>query len=436
MLPSSRLILMVLAVVPVFLAGALVDALAGAGVIYLLALGAYAVLDVIALPRRRSFRVRRIVPRRASLGVPTPLGVEVRNGSRRQVEVSLADDLPDGLEEADRPRPVVIGPGQIRTLTYRLLARRRGRHPLGPIDVRVLPALGLFHRQFRIDVPAEVHVFPDLVNVKRYDLLVRRGLSREPGLARIRRLSQGGEFESLRLYAPGDEMGHVDWKATARRCQLHVRTYQPQRQQSVLAALDVGRATAGEFEGLSRLDYLVNAVLMLAYACLRQGDWFSLVAFSDRIESYLPPLRRVQSLERVARALYELEPRLVESDYGAACRFLGLKSRKRSLLCLMTDVIDRDASQVILAHMARFARRHLPLAVTLANPEVIAVADRPLALAPDPYSKAMALDVLAARREALAEMRRSGVDVLDVGPRQLTPELITRYLTIKWTRRL
>lgn len=231
-------------------------------------------------------------------------------------------------------------------------------------------------------------------------------------------------------------MARIDWKATARRGQLFVRNYQPHRQQSVLVALDVGRATAGEFEGLSRLDYLVNAAMLLSYVCLRQGDWFSLVAFSDRIESYLPPIRRLGNIDRVARALYELQPRLVESDYAAACRFMGLKNRKRSLICLMTNVVDRHASGVILAYMARFARHHLPLAVTLANPAVTAVAEQPIAESRDPYSKAAALDVVMARSEALTEMRRNGVDVLDVTPKQLTPELINRYLTIKWTRRL
>jgi uncharacterized protein (DUF58 family) len=231
-------------------------------------------------------------------------------------------------------------------------------------------------------------------------------------------------------------MSHVDWKATAKMGRLIVRDYQVERKQSVMVAIDVGRATAGEFEGFSRLDYLVNAALMLAYVSLRQGDWFSLVAFSDRIESYLPPVRRVESIDRVARTLYHLEPRLVESDYAAACRFMGLKNRKRSLLVLMTDVIDREASAVIIAYLARFARSHLPLAVTLADAEVRGVAAQSLASRPDPYGKAAALDVLVAREEALQAMRRRGVDVLDVPPRALTPQLIHRYLSIKATRRL
>ena len=175
---------------------------------------------------------------------------------------------------------------------------------------------------------------------------------------------------------------------------------------------------------------------MLAFVALRQNDWFSMIAFSDRIESYLPPVNGIKNIDRVARALFELQPRLVESDYGAACRFLGLKNRKRSLLCMMTDVVDSDASNVIIAYMSRFARYHLPLAITLSNPEILHVAERPLGECEDLYSKAVALDTLAAREKALLVMRQKGISVLDVPPTRLTPELINRYTMIKSMHKL
>ena len=436
MLPSVRLIVMVLGAAPIFLAGAVYEPLVGVAVIYVAVLVLYGAVDAILLPRRRQIAIERIVPERVSLGVPTRVRLEIRNGTRRPVTIRVAEDVSPPLEVRPVECVATFEPGQRRTLTYRLIARQRGRHELARLDVRVLPARGLFYRQFRMHQPSGVDVFPNLVNLRRYELLIRRGASDEQGRARVGRVTHGGEFESLRLYTPGDDLSRVAWKATAKRGQLVVKNYQPERQQSVLVAMDVGRATAGEFEGTSRLDYLVNAVLMLAYVVLRKGDWFSLVAFSDRIESYLPPVRRVKQIERVARALYELQPRLVEADYGAACRWLNLKNRKRSLICLMTDVIDRDSSAVVLGYLARFVRYHLPLVVTLANPEVRGVAGAPLHHCPDRYAKAAALDVLAAREQALTAMRHLGVGVLDVPPPALTPELINRYVRIKSAGRL
>ena len=427
---------MVMAAAPIFLAGSFYEPFQAVGAIYVLILGAFMLLDALMLPRRSRIRIERIVPQRISLSVPARIAFNVFNGAQRRAEIRLAEDLPEGFTALPCECAGTFGPGAEGTLEYRLTARRRGRYALSALDVRVLPAFGLFARQFRLNLPSPLDVYPNLVNTRRYELQLRRGLQSDQGVARMRQIGQGTEFESLRHYSAGDGMARVDWKATARRSTLIVRNYEPERHQSLLVAIDVGRATAGEFLGISRLDYFINAAVMLAYAALRQGDWFSLVAFSDRIESYLPPVRRLQSMERVARALYELEPRLVEADYGAACRFMGLKQRKRSLICLMTDVIDREASSVIIAYMARFARVHLPLAVTLADPEVREIAREPLSTCADVFSKAVALDALDAREEALMRMRAMGVSVLEANPGDLITEVLRRYLQIKAGRRL
>ena len=431
MLPSLRLIIMVIAAAPLFLAGTIDDVFVGIGLLYVIVLTLYTIFDALALPWRQKISIKRIMPERISLNVPTRIIFEVQNFCRRRVQIQLAEDAPETMDAIPAGCQAIFESGQRKNLEYLLTAHQRGRYNLSDVYVRVLPAMGLLYRQFKVRIPMELHVFPNLVNLSRYELLARRGLSYDQGLARLRQIGQGSEFESLRHYVSGDEMSRVDWKATAKQAKLIIKNYEPERQQSILVAIDVGRATAGQFGGLSRVDYLVNATLMLAYVALRQKDWFSMVAFSNEIESYLPPVNGLKNIDRVARSLFELQPRLVESDYGEACRFLGLKSRKRSLLCMMTDVVDRDASNVIIAYMARFAHYHLPLAITLSNPEIRQVAEEPLERCKDPYSKAVALDALAAREEALLSMRQKGISVLDVPPNRLTPELINRYTMIK-----
>jgi len=436
MLPSPRLIILVMAAAPLFLAGTMYEGAMAIGVLYLIVLACCICLDALLLPRRRHIAVKRHIAERISVGYPTAMRFTVENHTRRSVRIQLVQDSPPEIDVQPPQCEATLRPGQTAELECRLTAHQRGTHRPGRVFVRVLPGTGLLYRQFSLDLPDEIQVFPNLMSVQRSELLARRGASYEQGLARLRHIGQGYEFESLRRYVRGDEINRVEWKVTARRADLIVKNFQPERQQSIIVAIDVGRATAGEFEGLSRVDYLVNATLMLACIALRQRDHFSLVAFSDRIESYLPPVSGVKNIERVAKALFQLQPRLVESDYGAACRFLGLKNRKRSLLCMMTDVIDRQASDVFIAYMARFARYHLPLAVTLADPQVQQAAHQPLEMCADPYAKAVALDILAARGEALIAMRRKGVSVLDVPPKRLTPELINRYTMIKATRRL
>jgi uncharacterized protein (DUF58 family) len=436
MLPSRRFILMVLAASPLLLAGVFDSVFTGLGVIYLLFVVFYALVDILLLPRRGQFQIRRLMPEQISIGEPVRVRLFIRSQTRRPVEVNLAEQLDEDIASEPAVCTAVLGPRAEGELEYRLVIRRRGRYALNRIDVRLLPRMGLFYRQFTLSLPAWVKVVPNLVNIKRYELRLRKGVPFDYGRTRIRQGGQGYEFESMRFYTPGDDISRINWKTTAKRSRLVVKNFEPERQQSVLAVLDVGRATAGEFAGMSRLDYFINAALMLAYVSLRQGDWFSLVAFSDRIESYLPPVRHVGHIQRVTQALYELQPRLVESDYSSACRFLNLKHRKRSLLCLMTDVIDRQANDDIIGYLARFRRRHLPLCITLKDSELQTLAEGPLALCKDYAVRAAALDVLSAREEALQAMRHHGVLILNTEPKQLTPHLIDRYLDIKRRRQL
>ncbi len=431
MLPSLRLILLILSAAPLFLAGTIYDFFTGIGVIYVIFLIIYTSFDALILPRKHKILIKRIVPARISIGFPTRIEFEVQNKCRRLMEVFLAEDIPSTMDISPDICKVILGPGEKKRVEYRLTAHKRGKYELSNVYVRILPSMGLLYRQFKAQLPDTVQVFPNLMNLRKYELLVRRGLDYNQGMIKIKQIGQGSEFESLRHYVSGDEISRIEWKATAKQAKLIVKNYEPEKQQNIIVAIDTGRATAGEFEGLSRVDYLVNATLMLAYAALRQNDWFSMIAFSDKIESYLPPVNGIKNIDRVARALYELQPNLVESDYSAACRFLGLKNRKRSLLCMMTDVVDRHASNEIIAYMSRFGRYHLPLAVTLSNPEIRRAAEIPLVECDDPYSKAAALDAISAREEALILMRRKGVSVLDVSPNHLTPELINRYTLIK-----
>jgi uncharacterized protein (DUF58 family) len=368
--------------------------------------------------------------------VPARITIEVENLSSRRLEVTLAEHISENMTISPPCLKTILPARQRVTLEYRLTICTRGRFVLKRFDVRLLPAMGVLYRQFTVEQPAELHVFPNLVNIERHKLLLRQGVSQEQGWARLHGIGVGSEFENLRHYVLGDDVSKIDWKASAKKDALVVKNYEPERRQSVVVLLDVGRATSGEFEGLSRVDYLINAALMLAHVTLRQKDHFSFMAFSDRIESYLPPIQGTANIERVAQALYHLQPRLVESDYDLACRFITQKHRKRSLFCMMTDVLDSQASGILLSHMNHIRKHHLPLLVALDNPEISRLCQAPLRDTESLHTKAVAIDVTMARQEALARMRHRGISILDVVPGRLTTELINRYVQIKYRRLL
>ncbi len=238
-------------------------------------------------------------------------------------------------------------------------------------------------------------------------------------------------FESLRDYVPDDEFRRIDWKATARRHRPVSRQYETERSQSVIVMLDAGRMMSAELEGMSKLDYAINAALMLGYAAVLRDDRVGLLVFSDVVKSYLPAAKGRHQLSKIVDELYGIEPELLEPDYGAAFRTLSLRNKRRSLVVVFTDLIDVDASEAILTYTSSLYPRHLPLCVTLQDSTLTAVAEQVPAEVGDVFEKAVAQRVLADREEALLWLRRRGVLVLDVPPAHISVEVVNRYLELK-----
>ena len=429
-LPTRKLLVLLLLPALVFLVwrdtGGLLLGLALDAAIALLVL-----LDLLLSPQLGTLEIERVLPAFLSLDAWNAAGWDVRNGSGRPLAVALTDDVPEGLAVEPRVVRGLLLPRGRASLRYEARPRARGHYEFGDIHVRCATQLGLLIRQKRIGMRTPVKVYPNVQNLRRYEMALQRHRVQALGLRRAAQRGKGYLFESLRDYLPGDEMRDVAWKATARRGKLIVREYGAERSQNILVMLDCGRLMTTQADGVSRLDYAINATILLTYAAMKEGDSLGLLGFSDQIETYVPPTRGQGALRRVNEALYRLEARLRESDYDRACRFLALRHRKRSLIVIFTDVIDRVASGTLLAHVGRFARRHRPLCVTLQSREL----ERQVAAVPstpdDCYVKAVAIQTREGRRLALERMRADGVDVLDVDPHELTPAVLSRYLALK-----
>ncbi len=401
-----------------------------------LALLALVAFDALLTPHPHQLQVERVLPAFLSLGGRNLVGWDVRNNSRTTVRLTLADDVPASIVREPARVTGVLGPRTHAELRYHVRPTRRGHHEFLDTWLRYESPLGLLLRQHRIHVRSHVKVYPNVANLGRYELALRRNRAAELGLRAAQQRGRGRQFASLREYVVGDDWSDIAWKATARRGRLVTRDYEVERNQNILVLLDCGRLMTTEVDGVARLDYAINATLLLTYVAMKQGDAIGLLAFDERIQSYVPPARGRGALRRLNEALYRLEPTLTEPDYDRACRFLALRYRKRSLIVIFTDVIDRAASAALLAHTARFARQHLPLCVVFRNLEVEALARARVHEAADCFTKTVACESLERRAAALAHMRRHGVDVLECAPRLLTPSVINHYLRLKQDRRL
>src|SRR6266700_2428637 len=406
-----------------------------------LALAAAVWLDGLLAPQagprpRHLVAVREATPA-FSVGRPGEVTYRWRNDAPRPARLRLREVRPDLLGGAQPPRWIdVPARGEARE-TVPVNPARRGRQRGGGFVLDSVGPLGLGLRRERIALPWEVAVYPPLVTVRLQASLARAQRRREQGNTPLRRLGEGRLFESLRDWVPGDDLRHIDWKATGRRGKVITRQFEAERRQHVLLVLDLGRLLTAEIAGgVSRLEYVVRAALELAYAAVQHDDNVGVMAFADGVQHFVAPQRGRLALKRVLDVLARVEPQLVEPDYPGAFRYLAARNRKRALTVLFTDVIDRFASDALVANIASLRPRHLPLAVTLRNPELDAVA----ALRPDApsgaFRKAAAEELLRARDEALGHMRRAGVLVLDVPPQRAAQAVVAKYLELKRRGRL
>jgi len=358
------------------------------------------------------------------------------NKTTRRARLRVREVRPDLLGGLQPPRALLVPPRARAADTVPVVPRHRGRERAGSLMVDSTGPLGLGVRRVRVDLPWDASVYPPLVAVRLRASLAQAMRRREQGARPLRQLGEGRLFESLREWVPGDDLRHIDWKATARRRKVITRQYEVERRQHVMLVLDLGRLMTEEAAGVARLDHVVQAALELAYAAAQHDDNVGIMTFARGVQHFVAPQRGRVGVKRVLDVLAVVEPQLVEPDYPGAFRYLAARNRKRALTVLFTDVIDRFASEAVVANVASLRPRHLPLAVTLRNPELDSVAMARPTVAREAFRKAAAEELLHAREEALGYMRRAGVIVVDVPPARAAQAVVTRYLELKRRGRL
>jgi len=238
-------------------------------------------------------------------------------------------------------------------------------------------------------------------------------------------------FAGLRDYVRGDDVRRVSWSATARRDRPVVVEVEAERGQQVMIALDCGRLMTAPAGDLDKLDHAVNAALMLAWVAQAFGDRVGMMTFDDRVTGFIKPERGAAQLRRITEALYSVKSEYVEPDFGHAMTHLALRVGRRSMVVLLTDVQDPEASRELVAHALRLAARHLVLVVAMSDPSVLSARDGPINSTNRAYEWAAAEEFVSSRRESFELLRRGGVLGLDVVAGKLSPSLVERYLELK-----
>ncbi len=381
----------------------------------------------------QQIRVERLLPSSLSRGVPATVRLLVSNDSAQPLHAVVHDEVADELGPAGEPSPIRVGAGERAEATYSLLPTARGKQALGGVSLRWRSRWGWLERQARWDLSREVRVYPDLRAVQRGDLLAQAGRWFAAGLRTARLRGAGTEFESLREYQADDDYRRIHWGATARRGRLVSRQYEVERSQTVLLCLDAGRLMTMPLGERTRLDHAIDALLLLAAVAVQLHDRVGLLVFAEEPLVYVPPAGGRGQVTRLLEATYALSGRLVEPDYAAAWRLLGLRQRKRSLVVVFSDVVDAASSAVLLECALSLRPAHLPIFCAFTDPATSAMACSPPVDGADVYRRALAADWLAERGRTLGRLQAGGVAIVEAPPSQVAALLIRRYVEAKVT---
>jgi len=429
--PTRRLVWLALAPgllsITLLLSSAMIWPLAAIDVV----LGAVAIRDLFSLPRRKDFTVARQAVRVASLRKRHAVNLTVSNLSPRDAHLVVRDGAPDVLGP-DPAEFAIDLPGRSRMpLEYALHAGRRGAFELERVYLRAESRFRLWQRLLDYPCATSIHVYPDLKQLAEYALLARTNRLNLVGVRRVRRVGHEHDFERLRDYTIDDNYKHIEWRATARRQRLTVKDFQTSQSQRLLFLLDCGRMMTNESAGLSLLDHALNALLMLSYVALRQNDAVGLIAFSDEIHSFVPPRSGMSQMNRLLHASFDRHPRLVESRYDQAFRHLASHVRKRSMVVLITNLIDEVNAHQVERYLTNLVGRHLPLGVLLRDRRLFEAVEVEHPQGDALWQAAAAADILSWRRQMLQDLNSKGALSLDVFPEEMTAPLVNRYLEIK-----
>jgi uncharacterized protein (DUF58 family) len=397
---------------------------------------AAAAADRLLAPRPATVEVVRAFPTVVALHGEADLAWQVTNTGGRAVVAHVADDLAPSLHAATRRFRVRLPAGATGTVRTTIRPTRRGRFEPTELAVRTEGPLGLLARQQRRRVPSLLRVHPPFRSRKEAELRIERARILEVGLRSARGRGGGTDFDQLREYTPDDDHRRIDWAATARSQKVIVRTYRAERNQTLVLMLDNGRVMAGQVGGVPRVEHAMDAVLCVTTVATRLGDRCGLVAFDAAVRTEVAPSAGRDQVGRVTEAMYDLEPELVESDYRGAFASVVGRHRRRSMLVILSDLVEQAVGESLLPALPIIARRHLVVVAAVTDPDVVAWATGPAPDAEAAYRKAAAVAALQARARAAASLSALGALVVDAPPGRLAPRLTDAYLDVKATGRL
>jgi uncharacterized protein (DUF58 family) len=348
----------------------------------------------------------------------------------RAVAGWVQDHHPDAFEAEGLPGAFRIQAGQWVRLSYRLVPEQRGIYAFGTAELRLVSPLGLWLTRHSVGEAQVVRVYPDFAKISQYALFAVDNRLSQIGLLRRRRRGEGLNFHQLREYRSDDSPRQIDWKATSRMGKLISRDYQDERDQQIVFMLDCGQRMRARDDALSHFDHTLNAMLLLAYVALRQGDAVGLSTFAHDAPRFFAPRKSLDTVQRMLNTVFDLQPSLRTPDFQMAAQHLAGLLTRRSMIVLFTNLRDEDDATLAPA-LSLLRRRHLVLVANLREVCLDRILAQPVKDFDAALGYASATDYLKSRERQISMLRAAGAKVLDAVPPKLPMALVNRYWELK-----
>ncbi len=390
------------------------------------------VIDLVLLYRTKNgVYARRHAPERLSNGDKNELGIYVESFYQFPISLGLIDEIPFQFQKRDLWFKTNLKPRGHKMINYQLRPTKRGEYEFGAIRVYVQSPLSLISRRYNFEQAEVLPVYPSFLQMQKYGLLAISNRLTEQGIKKIRRIGHSMEFEQIKNYVPGDDYRTINWKATARKGDTMVNAFTDEKSQHVYCILDKSRAMKMPFEGLSLLDYAINATLALLNIAMLKEDRAGLITVSEKIGAVLPADRRPSHLNKILQILYKEKTRYLETNLEVLYSTVRTVIKQRSLVIFFTNFESVSAMERQLPYLRKIARLHLLLVIFFKNSELEKLTVTPAEDVEEIYIKTIAEKFLYEKKLIVKELNRYGIQSVLCDPKDLIVNAINKYMEIK-----
>ncbi|MCM5664296.1 DUF58 domain-containing protein [Galbibacter mesophilus] len=420
------------AVVVLFLLSFIIEWLFFIAKISLFTFGAFFLIDILLVfLLKKGVLTKRITPDKFSNGDINFISLQIENHYDFSIYLKIIDELPEQFQIRDFKITKQLNPSEEITLKYEVRPTERGEYHFGKLNVYASSFMGLVSKRYIFSDEVMVPTYPAFLQLKKYDLLAISNQLHLYGIKKIRKIGHTMEFEQIKEYVQGDDLRTINWKATAKKNQLMVNQFQDERSQPVYSIIDKGRVMKMPFNGLSLLDYAINASLIISNVILKKQDKAGVFTFSKKVENAVVADRRNNQMQRILETLYRVETDFWESDYGRLYADIKKHINQRSLLFLYTNFETLDALHRQLPYLKGIAKNHLLVVVFFKNTELDTLIKTNSNNVEEIYDKVIAEKFAFEKRLIVNELKKYGIYSILTAPEDLTIDTINKYLEIK-----